>query len=123
MGRNKAMFISGLVTALLMMVVVGLAGSAGWFRSRSGEAAPPSEAAIQTADPGAADSATLRQQVSEYRQQLSQAYTDLQTAYDQIGQLQRAIGAQNAQRSRQGGFRNGGFDRDNQQRNANPFDD
>ena len=114
MKHRMALFVSGLITALVMVVAVGLIALSG--QDSSAAQAQPLQPAAAVATPGlpttelaapssaAQDSAevdALRQQVETDRAQLQKAYSDLQQAYDEIQALQAASG------SGEGGFRNG----------------
>ncbi len=108
MRRNTALFLSGVVTAFVMVVVIGLIALSGQFgqeaqaatlsNNTSGEAA-----SLQASDPGkTTDVATLQAEANAYKQALQKADNDLQNAYnqvkslnDQVNQLTQQI--QNAQ--------------------------
>src|SRR5665811_113918 len=85
--RNSALLLSGIVTAFVMVIVVGLV-------LLSGRAAQVAQAAAadvpsgQAPDPSTtSDVATLQAEVQAYKQALQKADTDLQTAYGQVKTL------------------------------------
>jgi hypothetical protein len=108
MPRKTALFLSGIITAFILMVVVGLVYGANRYGAAA--AAPANPAAVaaalasDTAAPAqlannsgtgaaasAADVAALQAQVQQYKQQLQQAYSDLQQAYDQIQTMNNTL--------------------------------
>jgi hypothetical protein len=96
MRRNAALLISGIVTAFVMVLVIGLAGGMNWLTSTAQAAAPATVgqnvtvtgSTGQQGNAQSADPARLQQEVNTYKTQLQQAYDKLQAAYDQISQLQ-----------------------------------
>lgn len=99
MRRKTALLLSGVITAFLMVIFIGLAGSAGWF-SQQAVSAAPAVASAPAAAANSTDVAALQAQVATYRQQLQKAYSDLQAAYDQI----QTLSQQQAQAGNSGGF-------------------
>lgn len=112
MGRNSAMFVSGIVTAFLLMLFIGLAGGSRWFMGTA-QAAAPGQATLQAqlSAPGStsasgqssADVATLEKEVAAYKTQLQQSYDQLQQAYNQIATLQQQVQTGQQRRFRGGG--------------------
>jgi hypothetical protein len=96
MKHRMALIISGLITAFVMVVAVGLVALSGQATSAAQAQAPePAITAVATGPAAAGSTASdraeiqaLQQQVVTYRSQLQQAYSDLQQAYDQIQALQ-----------------------------------
>jgi hypothetical protein len=91
MKRKMALIMSGVVTAVVMVVVIGLLQLSGNF-SNVAQAAPVKAAASQATINNSTDVATLQAEVAAYRAQLQQAYADLQQAYNQIQALSGANG-------------------------------
>jgi multidrug resistance efflux pump len=79
MTRNTALFWSGTLTALIMMLILGLVYGSG----RIAAAAQATKAPVVSTDVAA-----LQQQVRDYQAQLTQANADLAAAAAQIQQLQ-----------------------------------
>ncbi len=97
MPRKTTMLLSGIITAFVLMVVVGLVyGADRYGAAAAGASATAITTTAAAVDPGAptannqanadaaAQIAALQNQVQQYKQQLQQAYSDLQQAYDQI---------------------------------------
>ena len=89
-SKKVAFIIAGVITSIVMVLVLGLAGGANWFNqlaSAAGTEAPPATAtAADCANP--ADVATLQALVNDYQAALQQANAQLQDAYDEIAGLQ-----------------------------------
>lgn|GEM_PF-1982880 len=113
MRRKAAMLVSGIITAFVMVVVIGLLQLSGRVGNTAQAAALPStgpaQATVNGADPTNADVATLQAEVAAYRDQLQQAYTALQQAYQQIQLLSGGGGGSGGN-----GFRGRGGDDDGQ---------
>ena len=114
MSKKAAFIVAGIVTSIVMVLVLGVAGGAHWFNQLASAAStedPASAASVAVcADP--ADVTTLQAQLVDYQAALQQANTQLQAAYDEIAALQT-----------QGRFR-GEYEGDEQGgRFFNPFDD
>jgi hypothetical protein len=90
MSKKAGLVIAGIVTSIVMVLVLGFAGGAGWFNQIASAASagdsPATGVASVSADP--ADAAALQAQLRDYEAALRQANTQLQTAYDQIAVLQ-----------------------------------
>jgi len=90
MSKKAAFIIAGVITSIVMVLVLGLAGGATWFNqpaSAAGSGDPPATATAPVyADP--ADVAALQAQLADYEAALQQADTQLQAAYDEIAGLQ-----------------------------------
>ena len=90
MSKKAALIIAGVITSIVMVLVLGVAGGAKWFNqsgSAAGTADPAATASTAVcADP--ADVATLQAQLGDYQAALQQANTQLQAAYDEIAVLQ-----------------------------------
>jgi Tfp pilus assembly protein FimV len=88
--KRGAFLIAGVITATVMVLVLGVASRAGWFSQRAsaaGTADPPAAATdVVCVDP--VDLAALQAQVKDYQAALQQANTQLQAAYDEIAALQ-----------------------------------
>jgi Tfp pilus assembly protein FimV len=114
MSKKAALIIAGVITSIVMVIVLGVAGGAGWFNQRASAAStedPTATApAAVCADP--ADVATLQAQLSDYQAALQQANTQLQSAYDEIAALQT-----------QGRFQGEREEDEHGGRFFNPFDD
>ena len=91
MKRKTALIVSGVVTAAVMVVAIGLLQLSGRF-SNTAQAAPVKAVASQVTGNNSTDVATLQAEVAAYQAQLQQAYTDLQQAYNQIQALSSANG-------------------------------
>jgi Tfp pilus assembly protein FimV len=107
MSKKAAFIIAGIITSIVMVVVLGLAGGANWFNQRASAAGTenPPAAATGAVCATPADEATLQAQVSDYQAALQEANAQLQAAYDEIAALQtqgRFSGeqAENEQRDR-----------------------
>jgi hypothetical protein len=94
MQRKTALVVSGIITAFVMVVVVGLVQMSG----RASAAQPVSltlpggQATLSGAGDASTDVATLQAEVAAYRAQLQQAYDALQQAYNEIQVLSSADG-------------------------------
>jgi Tfp pilus assembly protein FimV len=90
MSRKSAFFIAGIVTTIVMVLVLGVAGIANRFNQVAAAAStgnPPAAApAAVCANP--ADVATLQGQLNDYQAALQQANAQLQAAYNEIAALQ-----------------------------------
>ena len=96
MSRTTALIIAGVVTAIALVLALGLAGGASLFNQPASAA---SADGVQTTAAGAlcvnpSDVATLQGQLADYEAALQQANIQLQAAYNEIAALQG-----------QGGFR------------------
>jgi len=101
MKRKTALIVSGVVTAVVMVVAIGMLQLSGRF-SNAAQAASVKAIAGQATINNSTDVATLQAEVAAYQAQLQQAYTDLQQAYNQIQALSSANGARGL-RGRGGG--------------------
>ncbi len=103
MKRKMALIVSGVVTAVVMVVAIGLLQLSGRFNNAA-QAAPVKAVASQATINDSTDVATLQAEVAAYQAQLQQAYSDLQQAYSQIQALSGANGnGSRGLRSRGGG--------------------
>jgi uncharacterized protein HemX len=88
--KKGAFLIAGVITSIVMMLVLGVAGGASWFSRKAAAAStedlPAVETAVVCANP--ADVAALQAQLNDYQAALQQANTQLQAAYDEIASLQ-----------------------------------
>jgi Tfp pilus assembly protein FimV len=114
MSKKAAFLIAGVITSLVIVLVVGMAGGANWFSqptsaAGTGDPAATAPAAV-CANP--ADVATLQAQLVDYQAALQQANTQLQAAYDEIAALQA-----------QGGFSGEHEGNEHEGRFFNPFGD
>src|SRR5512136_2789642 len=102
MKRKMALVLSGIVTAFVMVSMIGLFGLSA-NQSNTVRAAPPAQSSatgsFDGSGQGSTDVATLRAEVVAYQQQLREAYLALQQAYNEIQLL-----SGNESRN----FRNGG---------------
>jgi hypothetical protein len=108
MSKKVAFLIAGIVTSLVIVLVLGVAGGANRF-------SPPASAA-NTGDPATAtsaqqcanpaDVATLQAQLNDYQAALQQANAQLQAAYNEITVLQAQGGSsgENEQNEHDGRF-------------------
>ena len=87
MGAKRA-FISGMVTAFVIVLVIGLVGRAGWFTLT----AQPSSAASAGIASANSDVATWQAKAAQYQAELQQADAQLQATYNEIATLQAEIG-------------------------------
>lgn len=93
MSKKATLIIAGVVTSVVMVLVLGLAGGASWF-SPVTSAADSQTATTSTAAASDAvcvnpqDAAALQAQLNDYQAALQQANTQLQAAYNEIAQLQ-----------------------------------
>jgi hypothetical protein len=114
MRHKTALVFSGIVTALAMVVVIGLFGLSA-RQAKTAQAPPGAQGggAIVVSQTGqlSTDVATLQAQVVADQQQLQVAYLALQQAYDEI-QMLSATGGSRGFRNRGGSgqfqFNNGG---------------
>ncbi len=87
MKRKSALFLSGVITAFVMVVIVGLVLLSG-RAAQVAQAASADLPSVQAPNPmTTTDVATLQAEVQAYKQALQKADGDLQTAYDQIRTL------------------------------------
>jgi len=114
MSKKVAFIIAGVITSIVMVLVLGLAGGADWFNqpasAASAEDLPATATSAACANP--ADVTTLQAQLNDYQATLQQANTQLQAAYDEIARLQtqgRFLG-EHEEHEHEGNF-------------INPFDD
>jgi hypothetical protein len=113
MSKKAAIIIAGVITSVVMVIALGLAGGADWFNQPASAAAsgdPSTATSVVCANP--ADVTTLQAQLNDYQVALQQANMQLQDAYDEIARLQtqgRFSG------EREGNEHEGGF--------FNPFED
>jgi hypothetical protein len=110
MSKNAAIIIAGIITSIVMVLVIGLAGGASWFDQSVSRASTADPTATPTtavcADP--ADVTTLQAQLNDYQAALQQANTQLQAAYDEIARLQTQgrFSGENEENEHEGGFIN-----------------
>ena len=87
MKRRSALLIAGIVTAFVMVIVVGLV----LLSNRAAQVAQAAAAdvpSVQAPDPATiTDVPTLQAELKAYQQALGKAHSDLQTAYNQIQTL------------------------------------
>jgi hypothetical protein len=90
MSKKGAFIIAGLITSIVMVLVLGVAGGAYWFNQPASAAGTEDPAATVPAAVSAtsADVAALQAQLLDYQAALQQANTQLQAAYDEIATLQ-----------------------------------
>jgi hypothetical protein len=100
MSRKAVVIIAGVITSIVMVLALGLTGSANWFNrpasATSAEASAASaEASVTTATTATTaqcanpeDLTALQTQLNDYQVALQQANTQLQAAYDEIARLQ-----------------------------------
>ena len=90
MSKKAAFIIAGVITSIVMVLVLGLAGGASWFDQHASAAGAEDPAATATAAVyvNPADVAALQAQVNDYQAALQEANTQLQAAYDEIAVLQ-----------------------------------
>jgi len=90
MSKRAAFAIAGVITSAVVVIVLGLAGSASWSNQSTStggtEVVPATATATVYASP--ADMAALQAQVADYQAALQQANAQLQAAYDEIARLQ-----------------------------------
>lgn len=114
MPKKAALISAGVITSIVMVLVLGLAGGAHWFNqpaSAAGAEDPPATAiSAVCADPE--DVTILQAQLNDYQVALQQANTQLQAAYDEIARLQT-----------QGRFWGEHEGNEHEGRFFNPFDD
>jgi peptidoglycan hydrolase CwlO-like protein len=84
--KTKRAFVSGMVTALVIVLVIGLVGRASWFTQTASSAASAGIAS------GNSDAATWQSKAAQYQAELQQANAQLQAAYNEIATLQAEIG-------------------------------
>ncbi len=108
--RKSALFLSGIVTAFVMVVVIGLVLISG-RAAQVAQAATVDVPTVQASDAAATDVATLQAQVQAYKQALQKRDADLQSAYNQIQTLNDQLNQlnQSVQQLQSGGFNGGGF--------------
>lgn len=90
MSKKIALLIAGVITSIVMVLALGMAGGASWFNqgaSAAGDGDSPA-AATTTVSVSPADVAALQVQLADYQAALEQANTQLQAAYDEIAELQ-----------------------------------
>ena len=90
MSKKAAFIIAGVITSIVMVIVLGVAGGAYWFDQPASAAGTgdPAATASSTVCANPADVATLQAQLLDYQTALQQANTQLQAAYDEIAALQ-----------------------------------
>jgi hypothetical protein len=90
MSKRAAFIIAGVITSVVMVLVLGLAGGANWFNQFASAAGTEDPAATVSAAVCAnpADVVALQAQLVDYQAALQQANTQLQAAYDEIAALQ-----------------------------------
>lgn len=114
MSKKAALIVAGVITSIVVVLMLGLAGGAEWFNqsasAASAEDPAPTASTAVCADP--ADVATLQAQLVDYQAALQQANTQLQAAYDEIAALQT-----------QGRFSGEHEEAEHSGRFFNPFDD
>jgi hypothetical protein len=90
MSRKTALIIAGVITSVVMVLVVAVAGGASWFSQRASAASSGDPASISSAalSENPADVAALQAELLDYQAALQQANTQLQAAYDEIAALQ-----------------------------------
>ncbi|MEJ2210304.1 MAG: periplasmic heavy metal sensor [Anaerolineae bacterium] len=91
MSKRVTLIIAGVVTALVLVLVLGVAGGASWFSpatSAAGNQSPSATAAGGAVCLNPQDAAALQAQLNDYQAALQQANTQLQAAYNEIAQLQ-----------------------------------
>lgn len=86
MSKRTAFIIAGVVTSIVMVLVLGVAGGTNWFGQRASAASTGDTTAAGSANP--ADVAALQAQLNDYQTALQQANAQLQAAYDEIAALQ-----------------------------------
>jgi chromosome segregation ATPase len=84
--KTKRGFVSGMVTAFVIVLVIGLVGRAGWFTQTASSAAGAGIAS------GNSDAAAWQSKAAQYQAELQQANAQLQAAYNEIATLQAEIG-------------------------------
>jgi peptidoglycan hydrolase CwlO-like protein len=107
--RKSALFLSGILTAFVMVVVVGLVLLSG-RAAQVAQAAAADTPTIQAPDPSTTtDVATLQAEVQSYKQALQKRDVDLQSAYNQIQTLNNQLNqlTQSVQQLQSGGFSSG----------------
>jgi peptidoglycan hydrolase CwlO-like protein len=109
--RNSALFLSGVVTAFMMVVIVGLVLLSG-RAAQVAQAAAADVPSLQAPNPNTTtDVPTLQAEVQAYKQALQKADSDLQTAYNQIqtlnGQVSQLSQSVQQSQSAQSGFSGG----------------
>jgi len=90
MSKKAAFIIAGVITSIVMVLVLGVAGGAHWFdqQASAASAEDPSTTATSAGYVNPADVAALQVQLADYQAALQEANTQLQAAYDQIAVLQ-----------------------------------
>jgi uncharacterized protein HemX len=86
--KTKRAFVAGMMTAFVIVLVIGLVGRAGWFT----QTAQSSSAASAGIASGNSDAATWQAKAAQYQAELQQANAQLQAAYNEIATLQAEIG-------------------------------
>lgn len=110
MSKKTGMVIAGVITSIVMVLVLGIAGGAGWFSQLASAASagdPPATATVRVSgDP--ADAAGLQAQLRDYEAALQQANSQLQAAYDEIAvlQAQGRFSGEHEENEHEGGFFN-----------------
>jgi chromosome segregation ATPase len=84
--KTKRAFVSGMVTAFVIVLVIGFVGRAGWLTQTASSAASAGLASSNS------DAATWQAKAAQYQAELQQANTQLQAAYNEIATLQAEIG-------------------------------
>ena len=114
MSQKAALIIAGVITSIVIVLVLGLAGGANWFNqpASAAGAVAPSASATSPVCANPADVTVFQAQLSDYQAALQQANTQLQAAYDEIARLQTQgrFWVEHEENEREGGF-------------FNPFDD
>jgi Tfp pilus assembly protein FimV len=89
-NRKAAFFSAGIITSIVMVLVLGLAGGASRLNQVASAAgtAGTQTTASSTVCANPADVATLQAQLNDYQTALQQANAQLQAAYNEISGLQ-----------------------------------
>jgi uncharacterized protein HemX len=108
MSKKVAFIIAGVITSIVMVLALGLTGSANWLNrpasAASAEASVTTATTTQCTNPE--DLTTLQTQLNDYQVALQEANTQLQAAYDEIARLQtqgRFMG-EHEENEHEGGF-------------------
>jgi hypothetical protein len=110
MSKMTALVIAGVITSVVIVLVLGLAGGRSWFNQStsvaSSEEPVTGASSVECADP--AEVTILQAQLTEYQAALQQANTQLQDAYDEIARLQTQgrFADEHEENEHEGGFFN-----------------
>ena len=91
MSKRVALIIAGVITSIVLVLVLGIAGGASWFGPVTSAANTQSASTTAVNDAvcvAPADVAALQAQLTDYQAALQQANTQLQAAYNEIAGLQ-----------------------------------